>query len=110
MRRWCSINPVLLEADGEAETKEGCLSIPDVYESRASRPSHGARGGRWTATASRSSSMPTGCWRPASSTRSDHLEGRLFVDYLSPLKRNRIRKRMEKRLRDGPEDEPAVPA
>jgi len=31
----------------------------------------------------------------------DHLDGKLFVDYLSPLKRNRIRKRMEKWIKDG---------
>jgi len=35
----------------------------------------------------------------------DHLDGKLFVDYLSPLKRNRIRRKMQKRLRDGDEDD-----
>ena len=35
----------------------------------------------------------------------DHLDGKLFVDYLSPLKRNRIRRKMEKRLRDGPDED-----
>ena len=36
------------------------------------------------------------CWRFASSTNSNHLEGKLFVDYLTNLKRNRIRKKLEK--------------
>jgi len=41
----------------------------------------------------------------------DHLEGKLFIDYLSTLKRNRIRKRMEKWIRDGanPDDLPEPP-
>ena len=103
------VNPVLLETDGLAETKEGCLSIPDVYES-VKRPA------RVRVAAVDREGEPfeidaDGLLATCLQHEIDHLDGRLFVDHLSALKRNRIRKRMEKRLRDGPEDDgPAVPA
>ena len=102
------INPVLLESGGEAEMKEGCLSIPEVYE-LVRRPAEvrvaavGRDGEPFELDAD-------GLLATCIQHEIDHLDGKLFVDYLSPLKRGRIRKRMEKRLRDGPEDEPAVPA
>ena len=99
------INPEILVAEGEGEMQEGCLSIPDVYET-VKRPAEvrvravGRDGEPYEMDAD-------GLLAVCIQHEIDHLEGKLFVDYLSPLKRNRIRKKMEKRLRDGDFDEVA---
>ena len=91
-------------AEGEGEMQEGCLSIPDVYET-VKRPAEvrvravGRDGEPYEMDAD-------GLLAVCIQHEIDHLEGKLFVDYLSPLKRNRIRRKMEKRLRDGDFDDP----
>lgn len=100
------INPEILLAEGEGEMQEGCLSIPGVYET-VKRPAEIK-----IAAIDREGNpfeMDTdGLLAVCIQHEIDHLNGKLFVDYLSPLKRNRIRKKMEKWIRDGadPDDIP----
>jgi len=97
------INPVLVLAEGEAEMQEGCLSIPEVYET-VRRPDEV----RVAAVDREGRSFELdaeGLLAVCIQHEIDHLDGKLFVDYLSPLKRNRIRKKMIKRARDGTDDE-----
>jgi peptide deformylase len=103
------INPVLLETDGEAEMQEGCLSIPGVYET-IKRPSQ-VRVSALDREGNPFEMDADGLLAVCIQHEIDHLNGKLFVDYLSPLKRNRIRKRMEKWIRDGadPDDLPERP-
>ena len=93
----CLVNPEIRSADGETETEEGCLSVPGVYEI-VKRPEnirvHALdRDGR--AQEIEAQGMLAVCIQH----EIDHLDGRLFVDYLSRLKRQRIRKKAEKTLR-----------
>lgn len=97
------INPELKLTDGVAETQEGCLSIPGIYETIA-RPSDvqvsaiDREGNQFELEAD-------GILATCIQHEIDHLEGKLFVDYLSPLKRNRIRKKMIKFVRDLEDEE-----
>ena len=91
------INPKLLEVEGEEEMQEGCLSIPGIYEN-IKRPSQikveavDRQGNPFTLEAE-------GLLGVCIQHEIDHLDGKLFVDYLSPLKRQRIRKKMLKQIR-----------
>lgn len=96
----CLINPEILDHDGKEEMEEGCLSVPGFYEkvSRAERIRVRAldrEGCEFELTAD-------GLLAVCIQHEMDHLDGRLFVDYLSPLKRERIRKKLEKQKRLGP--------
>lgn len=97
------INPEIVLSDGEGEMQEGCLSIPEVYEN-IKRPSDikvsaiDREGNPFELEAD-------GVLAVCIQHEIDHLNGKLFVDYLSPLKRNRIRKKMLKYVRDLEEDE-----
>lgn len=90
------INPVIRVADGATYTyNEGCLSVPDEYE-EITRPGHvvvdylGRDGEKHTLEA-------TDCLLSVCVQHEiDHLEGKLFVDYLSGLKRELIKRRMKK--------------
>jgi peptide deformylase len=93
----CLVNPEVRSTDGETETEEGCLSVPGVYE-LVKRPKNVRvhaldRGGR--SREIEAEGMLAVCIQH----EIDHLDGRLFVDYLSRLKRQRIRKKAEKALR-----------
>jgi len=97
------INPELQLVEGTAETQEGCLSIPGIYET-ISRPSDV----RVTAIDREGNPFELeadGILAVCIQHEIDHLEGKLFVDYLSPLKRNRIRKKMIKAARERDEDD-----
>ena len=90
----CLINPEIIEKDGEEECEEGCLSVPGIYEKvqRADRIKVRAldRDGK-------EFELDTGDLLAVCIQHElDHLNGKLFVDYLSPLKRQRIRKKLEK--------------
>lgn len=91
------INPEILEKSGEEEMDEGCLSVPGVYETvkRADRVRVTAldRDGR------RFEREAEGLLAVCIQHEIDHLDGKLFVDYLSSLKRQRIRKKLEKEAR-----------
>ncbi len=92
------INPVILEKDGTTVTEEGCLSVPGYYE-EVERAEHIKvryldRDGR------ERESQFEGLLAVCVQHEMDHLEGRLFVDYLSEAKRQRIRKRIRKGRRE----------
>ena len=91
------INPTLLEREGESESEEGCLSVPGFYETvrRAERVRVSAldRDGEPFELDAR------GLLAVCIQHEIDHLNGKLFVDYLSALKRDRIRKKLEKQAR-----------
>lgn len=105
------INPVILRADGEAPREEGCLSLPGIFEkvrrATAIRVRALDRNGR-------PFEMDTdGLLAVCIQHEIDHLDGKVFVDYLSELKRQLIRKRLmkERRQRATPSDTRApVPA
>ena len=88
------INPQIEIVGGEQEREEGCLSVPGFYEvvKRAETirvTALGRDGGSFTLEAD-------GLLSVCVQHECDHLEGRLFVDYLSNLKRQRIRKKLVK--------------
>lgn len=103
------INPHILLSEGEEEMQEGCLSIPGVYET-VKRPAK-VRVEAIDREGNPFEMDTDGLLAVCIQHEIDHLNGKLFVDYLSPLKRNRIRKRMEKWIRDGanPDDIPERP-
>ena len=86
------INPVILVKDGVTVTEEGCLSVPGYYE-EVERAEHirvrflDRDGGEMEMEAD-------GLLAVCIQHEMDHLEGKLFVDYLSEAKRQRIRKRL----------------
>ncbi len=90
----CLINPVITAKDGEEEMQEGCLSVPGIFETvrRAENISVQAldqQGSEFTLHAD-------GLLAVCIQHEVDHLDGKLFVDYLSPLKMQRIKKKMLK--------------
>ncbi|CAK0780177.1 peptide deformylase [Gammaproteobacteria bacterium] len=93
----CLINPEILAQSGSERMDEGCLSVPGIYEpvERASRILFRAmdRDGRIFER------EVQGLLAVCIQHEIDHLEGKLFVDYLSELKRTRIRKKLEKQAR-----------
>ena len=93
----CLINPEIIEKDGVEEMEEGCLSVPGVYDvvQRAERIRVRAldRDGQVFETGT------DGLLAVCIQHEIDHLDGKLFVDYLSQLKRTRIRKKLEKEQR-----------
>jgi len=92
------INPEYSVLDEEsAEHDEGCLSVPGFYETVV-RPQHI----QVTAVDRNGDSFslePRGLLAVCIQHECDHLDGKLFVDYLSSLKRSRIRKKLEKQHR-----------
>jgi peptide deformylase len=88
------INPELLERDGEQVHEEGCLSVPGIYANvkRAENITIKARDAEGNFFEEQLEGLHAVCIQH----EMDHLIGRLFVDYLSPLKRNMVRKKLEK--------------
>ncbi|MCU7891821.1 MAG: peptide deformylase [Candidatus Thiodiazotropha sp. (ex Ustalcina ferruginea)] len=99
----CLINPEILEKDGEEQMEEGCLSVPGVYETvkRANHIRLRTLGRDGIPFEMEADDLLAVCIQH----ELDHLEGKLFVDYLSSLKRQRIRKKLEKesRQQDAPQ-------
>lgn len=90
----CLINPNIVNAEGVEKTDEGCLSVPGIYE-----PVERAERIRVTALNREGESyelQADGLLAVCIQHEMDHLQGKLFVDYLSEMKRQRIRKKMEK--------------
>jgi len=82
------INPVVMEASGECELEEGCLSIPDVREN-VSRPERILL--RYQTVSGEIESESFDGWMARVLQHEiDHLNGVLFVDYLSPVKKKLI--------------------
>jgi len=91
----CLINPKILSSDGKQSTEEGCLSVPGIFEKveRAGRITVQAlnqKGEDFTLTTE-------GVLAVCIQHEIDHLNGKLFVDYLSSLKRQLIRKKLIKK-------------
>lgn len=92
------INPEIEVLVGESsEYEEGCLSVPGFYET-VSRPNN-IRVKALDGEGNAFELEPQGLLSVCIQHEQDHLEGKLFVDYLSPLKRQRIRKKLEKQHR-----------
>jgi peptide deformylase len=91
------INPAILEREGGGEMEEGCLSVPGFYETvrRAERIRVSALDVEGEPFELEAHGLLAVCIQH----EIDHLDGKLFVDYLSTLKRDRIRKKLEKQAR-----------
>jgi len=88
------INPVILEKDGVTVTEEGCLSVPGYYE-EVERAEH-IRVRFLDRKGDEVEMDVDGLLAVCIQHEMDHLDGKLFVDYLSEAKRQRIRKRLVK--------------
>ena len=92
------INPKIVAKSGEQDYEEGCLSVPGVYETvtRAEKITVEAldmHGKKFKLNAD-------GLLSVCIQHEMDHLLGKVFVEYLSPLKRNRIKSKMQKHNRE----------
>lgn len=88
------INPEILDKEGERSYEEGCLSVPEAYESvvRADKVTIKYLDLNGDSIELDADGLLATCIQH----EIDHLDGKLFVDYLSNLKRQRIKKRLEK--------------
>lgn len=91
------INPEIIEKDGSVVSEEGCLSVPNNYAKvdRAEKVRVKALNEKGESFELEADGLLAICIQH----ELDHLKGKLFVDYLSPLKRNRIKKKLEKEAR-----------
>jgi peptide deformylase len=92
------INPEILEKSGSASGEEGCLSVPGIYDDvpRAERIRLRSQDANGKVVERELDGMLAICVQH----EMDHLEGKLFVDYLSEMKRQRIRKKLDKERRE----------
>ena len=88
------VNPELLNAEGEGPGEEGCLSLPGIYD-KLTRATH-IRVRAQDRNGAPFEMEAEGLLAVCIQHEMDHLEGKLFVDYLSELKRQFIRRRLEK--------------
>ena len=93
------VNPEIVERQGTTEAEEGCLSVPGIFDKLNTRAE------RVVVRALDRDGKPfeleaDGLLAVCIQHEMDHLEGKLFVDYLSELKRGRIRKKLEKERRE----------
>jgi peptide deformylase len=93
------VNPEILQRDGEQVYQEGCLSVPGIFAdvTRASEVTVRALGRDGEAFELQADGVLAVCIQH----EMDHLAGKLFVDYLSPLKREMVRKKLAKQRRLG---------
>jgi peptide deformylase len=95
------VNPKIVASEGSQTYQEGCLSVPGIFADvdRADRvrvDAEDADGKPFTIDAD-------GLLAVCIQHEMDHLEGKLFVDYLSPLKRELVKKKLEKQRRHAAE-------
>jgi peptide deformylase len=92
------INPEIIQRVGQQQLEEGCLSVPGIYDfvQRAEQIRVRAQDqdGQWF------EQQAEGLLAVCIQHEMDHLDGKVFVDYLSRLKRDRIKTKLIKRLRD----------
>jgi peptide deformylase len=102
------INPEILSREGAATSQEGCLSVPGYYDDveRAERIRVRAQDSDGRTFERDLEGLLAICVQH----EIDHLDGRLFVDYLSEMKRQRVRKKLEKEKRLRAEGEATAPA
>ena len=91
------INPEIIAQEGVQYCEEGCLSVPGIFEpvERAERVTVRALGIDGNSFTLEAEKLLAVCIQH----EMDHLEGRVFVDYLSRLKQKRIKARLQKQLR-----------
>ena len=89
------VNPQIVAAEGEAECEEGCLSVPGYYDkvTRAERVTVRAQDARGEPFELEAEGLLAVCVQH----EMDHLQGTVFVDRLSPLKRARLANRLKKK-------------
>jgi len=89
------INPEIVSAEGESEFEEGCLSVPGYYDKvvRAARVTVRARNERGEKVELAADGLLAVCIQH----EMDHLLGKVFVEYLSPLKRARLAAKLRKK-------------
>ncbi|MXY54893.1 MAG: peptide deformylase [Gammaproteobacteria bacterium] len=92
------VNPVIEFAEGTQEREEGCLSVPGFFEpvERSERIRVAALDREGKPFTLKAEGLLAVCIQH----ECDHLDGKLFVDYLSSLKRQRIKKKLQKRPSD----------
>ena len=102
----CLINPEIVRKDGVEQMQEGCLSVPGYYDlvERAAEVTVAALDRNGESFELDADGLLAVCIQH----EMDHLDGQLFVDYLSELKRKRVRKKLEKQARLG--EVPPAPA
>ncbi len=90
----CLINPEIITKEGDEEMQEGCLSVPGIFENvqRAEKITVRALDQNGDSVTHEVDGLLAVCIQH----EMDHLQGKLFVDYLSPLKRERIKKKLLK--------------
>jgi peptide deformylase len=93
----CLINPEILESRGVEEMEEGCLSVPGVFD--VVQRADSIRMQALDRDGNTFEMDVDGLLAVCIQHEIDHLDGKLFVDYLSQLKRTRIRKKLEKEQR-----------
>ena len=93
------LNPEIVWSSEDLSTyEEGCLSIPDQY-AEVERPAEVRV--RWTGLDGREEEQQfSGLWATCVQHEIDHLNGKLFIDFLGPLKRQMITRKMEKLKRE----------
>jgi len=93
------INPEILWASEERRVyDEGCLSVPGVFDG-VERPSQ-VRVRAWDVNGKATEFEAEGLLAVCVQHEMDHLRGKVFVEYLSPLKRNRIKSKLQKEERE----------
>jgi len=97
------INPEILSGEGEQVCEEGCLSVPGIYANvkRADQIRIRAQDQKGEFFEEDAEGLHAVCLQH----EMDHLEGKLFVDYLSPLKRRMVRKKLEKSRKQALQEE-----
>jgi len=92
------INPEILARSGEEECEEGCLSVPGIYEKvrRAKKETVRALDAHGKSFTLEADGFLAVCIQH----EMDHLNGKVFVEYLSQLKQTRIRSKLKKRARE----------
>ncbi len=88
------INPEILSSDGVEDSQEGCLSVPEYYDTvtRAEWITYRYQDLQGEVVEDETDGLLAICIQH----EIDHLDGKLFIDYLSPMKRQRLRKKLEK--------------
>lgn len=91
------VNPIIVHSEGVYGIEEGCLSVPGIYEEveRAQKVRVEALDGNGARFQLEAEDLLAVCIQH----EIDHLDGKVFVDYLSRLKQQRIRKKLEKQQR-----------
>lgn len=100
------INPEIIDREGTQTCEEGCLSVPGVYAEvqRAERITVKALDVEGKPFELEADELLAVCIQH----EIDHLDGKVFIDYLSPLKRRMVEKRLKKQRDTGAKPEPAL--